>query len=520
MQQAQQNVSSNTPDELTRVQQKLYDNKNISESYIVGCLYQNPDLIYDYDTLTLEDFRINKWKVYFEIIKGMKNEKFEHIDELEINLYLEKHQKLREVYDNTGGWETIQMLSSEYVNADNIESYIDNNNKWEALYRKIESGQYITEKQFSTFIDMTYDEIYDYYDYLNNNSFVKASNNLKGYDLSDGIDDTIQKLFSDEMVGLPYYEMPFLTQLTNGCSLGDITGLGAPTGVGKSTFMRNVYIASLINYGEPAVIFINEESRQKWQIEFIAWVINNVFKKDIAKGKMKYGSSLTAEQKQLIIDAGEWLKKMKDQELITIVPVDVFNCKEVIRRIKQYASKGVKYYAIDTFKEDGTEFNDNEWELLRKNMTNIYDVIKPENKNLHIFCTLQLRTADVRQRYLTKDNTAGSKAMANVMSVYLMIRRMFDDEKPLENPACVEGKTVADIKASSSYKRNKAELDVVTLVDGKHVVPVAIDPAKDYLLVFIVKNRNGEAEKRQIVIEADYSRNIFKEVGYTLVPFS
>ena len=59
----------------------------------------------------------------------MKNEKFEHIDELEINLYLEKHLKLKEVYDNTGGWETIQLLANEYVNPDNIESYIDNNNK-------------------------------------------------------------------------------------------------------------------------------------------------------------------------------------------------------------------------------------------------------------------------------------------------------------------------------------------------------------------------------------------------------
>lgn len=513
-------TTQDTTSELERVQQKLYDNKNISESYIVGCLYKDPDLMLDYDNLTLEDFRINKWKVYFEIIKGMKNEKFEHIDELEINLYLEKHLKLKEVYDNTGGWETIQLLANEYVNPDNIESYIDNNNKWEALYRKMESGQYISEKQLASFTDFTYDQIYDYFDYQNNNAFVKASNNLKGYDLADNIDETIQKLFNDEMVGLPYYNMPFLTQLTNGCSLGDITGLGAPTGVGKSTFMRNVYITSLINYGEPAVIFINEESCQKWQIEFIAWVVNNIFKKELPKAKMKYGSALTEEQKNLILQAGEWLKQMKQNHLITIVPVDVFNCKEVIRKIKQYASKGIKYFAIDTFKEDGTEFQDNEWELLRKNMTNIYDVIKPENKNLHIFCTLQLRTSDVRQRYLTKDNTAGSKAMANVMSVYLMIRRMFDDEKPLENPALQEGKALADIKADAGYKRNKNELDVVTLIDDKHIVPVAIDPQKDYLLVFIVKNRNGEAEKRQIVIEADYSRNIFKEVGYTSVPFN
>lgn len=154
-------TTQDTMSELERVQQKLYDNKNISESYIVGCLYKDPDLMLDYDNLTLEDFRINKWKVYFEIIKGMKNEKFEHIDELEINLYLEKHLKLKEVYDNTGGWETIQLLANEYVNPDNIESYIDNNNKWEALYRKMESGQYISEKQLASFTDLTYDQIYD-----------------------------------------------------------------------------------------------------------------------------------------------------------------------------------------------------------------------------------------------------------------------------------------------------------------------------------------------------------------------
>lgn len=515
------NSSSSLENAIKKVQKELFERKNLSESYLVGCFWQNPELLLDYENIGLGDFRINKWRVFFQIVKGMKDEKYEHIDEMETNLYLEKHPKLKSVYESAGGWKTIRLLSSEYINSENIESYHMNNIKWESLCRKIEKGYFITEEQLAKFTDMTYDEIYDYFDYENNDIFHQVGSKLKGFDLSDEIDDTVNKLFSNDLVGLPYYNMPILTKLTNGSPLGELTGLGAPTGVGKSTILRNVHVTSIINSGEQIVIYINEESRRKWQIEYMAWAINTIFKKDIQKSKLKKGSSLTKEEKDLILKSAEWIKTMKNSHVVTIVPVDIFNVKEVIRSVKKYVSNGVKYFAIDTFKEEGNSYSDNEWEVMARNMRMIYDVIKPENKNVHMFVTVQLKQSDVRQRFLTQDNTGRSKAMANVMGIYLMARKMFEDEKPLPKVAEIATSVpVADEKTSSDYKRNKNELDVKNIVDGKHIVPVKIDPMKDYLIVFIVKNREGESEKRQVVIEADFARNIFKEVGYTQVPFS
>ena len=49
--------------------------------------------------------------------------------------------------------------------------------------------------------------------------------------------------------------------------------------------------------------------------------------------------------------------------------------------------------------------------------------------------------------------------------------------------------------------------------NGKTIIPIELDRAKHYQILFITKNREGTANRFQIVIEHDMSRNMMKEIG-------
>ena len=159
---------------------------------------------------------------------------------------------------------------------------------------------------------------------------------------------------------------------------------------------------------------------------------------------------------------------------------------------------GVKYFALDTYKMDAGSTNEQSWLQMQQNMVEINDVVKPESKNLHILITFQLSKGSSMQRYYTQDNIGMAKNIVDPASTCLMIRTMFDDEKP-------GGK-----RALKVLRREG--------INKRSEVPVKLDPKKHYQIIFIVKNREGSANQYQIVIEHDLSRNILKEIGYTTVP--
>ena len=78
------------------------------------------------------------------------------------------------------------------------------------------------------------------------------------------------------------------------------------------------------------------------------------------------------------------------------------------------------------------------------------------------------------------------------MSVVVLARLVQDDEK-------------GDQKNSIKCYR----------IEGKNTkIPFKLEENKRYILLFITKNRFGEANTHQIVAEIDYATNYYKEVGY------
>lgn len=483
-------------EEKLKCAKQVKEYKVACEANIVSIFYKKPELMYDYQ-LKLEDFSENTWRVYWQIAYDIiVKEKKSVLDDITVGLYLEKHSKLKQKYDEYGGYDTIDK-ATEYIKTSNISGYVNELKKWETVIRMIASGFPVTDR-IKEFVDMSLDEIYKEYDALLNHIFINAEEDVMSYSLSDGIYDLIEQLNEGIAVGLPYDNMPILTKETGGQLPGNITLVGGLSNMGKTTLTRTMLIPSAVKYGERLVILVNEEGKAKWQRELIVWVANNIYKTDLQKFVVRDGK-FSDEVKELLYKCADWIAEKSENNMLTIIPFARYETQKAIRVIKKYASLGVKYFILDTYKADAGSRSDRMWLDMQQNMVDIYDTVKAEGgKNVHITITFQLAKSSARQRFYSQDNIGMAKSIIDPASTCLMLRDVFEDE----------------------YTGEKNALKVYRL-DGKNnksKIPVKLDHDKHYQLIFIVKNREGAANSIQIVCEHDMSRNLLKEVGFTSVP--
>lgn len=483
-------------EELLKAVKTVKEYKLACEANIVSIYYKKPDLMYDFE-LKLEDFTENTWRVYWQIAYDIVIKEHKPVlDDVTIGLYLEKHSKLRQKYDDYGGYETIEK-ATEYVKTENLGGYIAELNKWNTVLMMLKN-KFPVYDRLSEFADMSLDDIYVEYEAILNHIFINADEDIQSYSIEEGIDDLIDELNEGLAVGLPYYEMPLLNKETGGQLTGNITLVGGLSNMGKTTLTRSLCIPASIKNGEKLVIIINEESRKKWQREMLVWVANNIYKFDLQKFVVRDGK-YNDEVMDMLRKCANWIKEKASDNTVTIIPFNKYRTEKAIKVIKKYASLGVKYFILDTYKADSGSRSDKMWLEMQQSMVDIYDTIKTDGgKDVHIVITFQLAKSSARQRFYSQDNIGQAKNIVDVASTCLMIRDVFEDE----------------------YTGEKNALKVYKLEgkNGKSKIPVNLDHDKHYQLIFIVKNREGAANNYQIVIEHDMSRNLLKEVGFTSVP--
>lgn len=486
-----------TPFEKEQIEslKKVSEYKLAAEANIVACIYKQPDEIYNIN-LELQELSNNIWKVYFAIANAiLRVEGKTELDDITIGFYLEKHSKLRAKYEEYGGYKTI-MDTTKYVKVENLEAYIIEVRKWNAVMELARKGFPIKDR-LSDYSDMTAEEIYNEFEGNLNHIFANIDTTTKSYDICDGMDSLIEKLDIESAVGLKYANMPMMTAETGGQYLGSITLVGGLSNVGKSTFCRTATLPVAIEKQEPVVIMLNEEGIDKWQREMLVWTCNNVLGYDIQKHIVRDGH-YTAEVKEQLYEARDWLRENTKNHLITVIPFQSYSTAKAIKEIKKYATLGVKYFILDTFKLDKGKVSENSWLSMQQSMVDINDTIKSSALNVHIMITFQLNKGSARQRFYTQDNVGLAKNIIDPTSTCIMIRNMFEDE----------------------YADEPHELKVYRTegTNGKTKIQVPIKKGTQYQILFIIKNREGAANVRQIVLEHDLSRNILKEIGYCNVP--
>lgn len=483
-------------EELLKAVKTVKEYKLACEANIVSIYYKKPDLMYDFE-LKLEDFTENTWRVYWQIAYDIVIKEHKPVlDDVTIGLYLEKHNKLKKKYEDYGGYETIEK-ATEYVKTENLGGYIAELNKWNTVLMMLKN-KFPVYDRLSEFADMSLDDIYVEYEAILNHIFINADEDIQSYSIEDDIDELIDELNEGLAVGLPYYEMPLINKETGGQLTGNITLVGGLSNMGKTTLVRSMCIPASIKNGEKLVIMVNEEGRKKWQREMLVWVANNIYRFDLQKFVVRDGK-YSDEVMDMLRKCANWIKEKASDNTVTIIPFNKYRTEKAIKVIKKYASLGVKYFILDTYKADSGSRSDKMWLEMQQSMVDIYDTVKTDGgKDVHIVITFQLAKSSARQRFYSQDNIGQAKNIVDVASTCLMIRDVFEDE----------------------YTGEKNALKVYKLEgkNGKSKIPVNLDHDKHYQLIFIVKNREGAANNYQIVVEHDMSRNLLKEVGFTSVP--
>ena len=476
--------------EMIDTAKKVLDFKIAAEANVVSILYKAPDKLFD-TNLTLDDFTENTWKVFFQIAHDIiLVEKKNVLDDITIGLFLEKHPKLKDKYDEYGGFNTIQNAMS-YIKIENFDGYVTELRKWKAVIQLCKRGFPVKER-LSDYADMTAEDIYNEHSAYLNDVFVNIDSDVKSYDICYKIHDLIEKLDAGTAIGLPYYSMPTLTKETGGQYLGSITLLGGISNAGKSTVARSTTIPSIIEKDEKIVIMVNEDSKEKWQRELLVWICNNILKFDIQKHVVRDGK-YSSEVKEALHKAADWLEEKTRNHTVTIIPFLQYQTSKAIKEIKKYAALGVKYFILDTFKMDAGKVSASSWMEMQQSMVAIKDTIKAEALNVHILITFQLEKGSSVMRYYTQNNIGMAKNIVDVASTCIMIRDIFDDE----------------------YDGEKKALYVYRPEGKSSKIVQNLTKDKKYQVFFIVKNQEGAANAYQIVAEHDKSRNIIKEVGIT-----
>jgi replicative DNA helicase len=479
------------------VAKQVLDFKLAAEANVVAILYKNPEELYNVK-LDLNDISNNIWRVFFQIAHDIiLVEKKNSLDDMTIGLYLEKHPKLKVKYEEYGGYDTIASAMT-YVKIENLDGYIAEIKKWKTVIELCKKG-FPVKDRLSDYADMTEEEIYNEHETYLNHIFANSSSEIKSYNVFDGIYEFIEELNNSSDVGLPFYNSNLLTGETGGFNLnGNIYGLGAASGCGKSTMAFNYLVPSAIENNEKIVFIINEEDERKMKKELLVWVANNVYGSGLQKRTLRDGN-FTEDTFALLRKCAEWIEKRKEERVFTVIPLEHYSVNTVVKIIKKYSSAfGVRIFVLDTLKESCDANTDEIYKSMMRDMVTLYDVVKPSAKNVGLFVTYQLGKNSLKMRYLTNNEIGQAKSIIDVMSVNFMMRRPFEDE----------------------YEGGSKELNCYR-IEGKHggsSVGFKLNKENNPMITFITKNRFGETGRHQIISYCDLSTNVYHDVGYCTVP--
>lgn len=473
---------------ISKLEIELRKAKTNLEGLYVGSLYQ--------DLMSYDEYKINPnqitspyWRLYYIALQHIvKNQRPQVLDEFLMDTYIKtKDKKLKDLYDKAGGWATIEEVKM-IANKDNIQSYYSDILRYQALIRLHKVGM-MTEDNYADFKELTYDDLVEKVDSIANQIFADIDlSEDKVSDIVDGLDEMIAKADAGEQRGLPVVSH-CLNGTINGLLPGSLTMVSAASGVGKTTFTINQVLPSHIKEGEPLLIMANEESLGKWQQEIITWVANNVLKRNFLKSRF-YQGGFTEDERETLELAKQWLNERVSNGLITFVNFKSFSMSKVLKTIRRVNYQhDVRYFILDTMKLDNDlgsgDVSDNSWLQMQQNMVKLFNLIKEENKNCHVWLTYQMNKA--KARFLDQSMLGVSKNVADVVGTLIFLRSALNSEK---GPKGI------------SVKR----------ADGEKTY---LNEDKEYFIGFVDKNRKGG--KSQIVWYIDHARNKMRDVGFTRI---
>jgi replicative DNA helicase len=481
----------------------------IHESLLVGYLWANPSLYQKYRShkVTQDTFTESVWYYYFTVGKQMFENGIRDFDDKTTYSFLisrpkEKNRKsYLDAYNDFGGYETIsELMEACKSDGQNDEYHFSEIQKYESL-RRLQKDSLINVEDSSLvekLLKMTLKQVQLYITVKQKEAFAHInSGDVIEHDLVDDLDQTIADMNSGESMGSPLHDAPRLNRKIKGWKNGSLYYLVLSSGVGKSSIAMEKFILSLFENNEKALLAINEESVKKWRSLLLATISSKILKKPINREKMFEGN-FTPEMMGKLNAARDWARE-KGQGLVKTLELKKYRVEDILSRVELYRPKGYTKLIIDTFKPDRSSSDMARWEQFSNSAQELHDLIKEDNYNVGTLATVQLKLGK-ETRYLDLESTGKSMEINEVAAVVMMGRLLFADEYKGEKFAL----------KPYNYKKDE-------FTGQWYTEDYELDAAKTYLILFLSKNRFG-SEDEQIIYEANYDINSFKEVAYVKVP--
>lgn len=474
--------------ELQKTLKEINKSRDKVECCFVFSCWAEPDLFEDYKEVNVgkdKTLKTEDAKFYWQLGLSMHQQGIQKIDAITIEAFLANKDEIRKRYEGYGGYQPIQDLT-DTIEAENADGYYDQISRMNALSLFATK----TEELFSDvnkFNNSTDDEIYDMFDLLGNSIAVNSAKGVEVEDLTI-TDEFIKTCTDKESMGLPYKSCPLLNYTTLGLPLGDVYMIAAHSGSGKSSFVFENMVLYLANVGEPVVVFSNEMDSNAYRHLLLVHILTKDLNYwDLTRKKLKQGEF--TDEDLAMIKKAQIISKEKYGN-IKFVKVFNNNTSILMRFIKKYARQGCRCFIWDTFKSDDISDGNEEWLQLLKNSRRVFNLIS--KLHVSLVMTFQLALYTTNQRFLDAGCLAGSKQVKEVLSELIMMRSLWKDEYSGEKNDC-------KVYHWDSEKKEKELLQ--------------LDPDKRYLVVFINKSRNDDAQN-QILYQWDSQFNKFRELGF------
>lgn len=480
------------------------------ESILCGYMWSNPNLYQKYKAhkVVRSTFTEAVWYFYFNLGFEMYNEGIRDFDDVTVYSYVSSKPKevgkksYMDAYNDYGGYDTISELMEACTSDNqNDEYHFGQVQKYETL-RILEHEGLINPEDttlIKKFVTMSLQQLHTYMNLKTKELFSHInSGEVIEHDLAGFMGETIEEMDEGDIMGTPLHDAPRLNSKIKGWKNGALYYLVLSSGVGKSSFTMEKFILALFEAQEKGILAINEESVKKWRQLLLATVSNKKLKVKINREKM-YKGNFDEQMLNKLKNAKQWIED-NGTGLVKTLELKKYRLDDIINRVELYKPRGFNKLIIDTFKPDRSQADMVRWEAFSNSAQELHECIKEDNQNVGTLATVQLKLGK-ETRFLDLDAIGKSMEIVEVAAVVMMGRLLFEDEY--------------DPKGRFGLQPYNWEKDEFT---GNYFKkPYELDKEKEYLVLFLSKNRHG-SEDEQIIYEANYSINEFKEVAYVQVP--
>lgn len=458
-----------------------------TEMRVVGCLFNDPDLLLDYGDLIVPkyDFYHDTARFLYVSIYELYQYHGNKINEAKINIYMNQDDTRKKKYKKIGGYQFIERLMKAIDDTSEFEKYYNDLKKY-SLLRELERKGFPAKKIFekNNFHKVTPQQILDGMEYQIHTIGTKIGGVEESIRLGADLPSVYEewKKTPDFGIEIPF---PIINMLIRGWRKRKLNLLGLHSGTGKSRITSKIAIHVGIKLKKPLLIMVNEQDKDEWDAMLLSGVINNPeygfndYRDSVKIDETKIVTgTCSPEEDEICKRAAQWIA---DNTQIYWVMLNRYDHNTLKREIKRHKLRGCDYFIYDTLKSP-----DLDWQSfvktgdMLKNACNEFD--------MGGWATFQLTDDSLFSEVLTSQAIASGKHIKHIADGLFMARPLFDheyDEYEILYPA-------------DEFNDERIE---------------KLDETKKYYIWFMDKNRGGR-DKDRICIRVDKGRNLWQEEGY------